>query len=204
MTRQHDSMQCGAACLAMICSGFGKKISLQHILNHCTPTNEGISMKGISDAAKELGLDSIASRISLANLKSVPMPCILHWNQNHFVVLYHINKSGTKFWIADPGKGKYKCSTDEMRKHWISTQKTGIEKGIGMFFETTEKFNSIKDDNGPEHSSEFLFGYIKQYKRYFLQILLGLALGSISKRAKSGTSYPIRFAPFNDLPGQAI
>ncbi len=98
-------MQCGIASLAMICQYFGKRYSIDELQDICFATTEGVSMLGICQAARTLGLDCMAGRVSVEQLIENGMPCILHWNQNHFVVLYKVSK-GRKFYIADPGKGK--------------------------------------------------------------------------------------------------
>ena len=104
---------------------------------------------------------------------------ILHWNQNHFVVLYKVKKN--RFYIADPAKGLVKYNFEEFKKHWVSTQSGGEEKGIAMFLEPTPAFYEKKMDEEPkeERSFKFLFGYIKQYRKYFGQIVLGLLVGSL-------------------------
>ena len=108
-----------------------------------------------------------------------PLPCILHWNQNHFVVLYKIRR-GKKFYIADPGKGKIRYNREEFRRHWISTTSQGEEKGVAMFLEPTPEFGSLKGEEAEGiHSFRFLMGYLKQYRRYFVQIALGLLVGSL-------------------------
>lgn len=102
--KQHDAMQCGIACLAMICKHYGKEFSIEALSRYCFATTEGVSLLGISEAAGKLGLHSVCGRVSMEQIQQAPLPCILHWNQNHFVVLYK-QKRGKKFCIADPGKG---------------------------------------------------------------------------------------------------
>ena len=140
-TRQHDGMQCGVACMSMICRHYDKTFSISRLEKSCHVTKEGVSLKAIRDLCEEIGLDSAAGKVTVANLADTPLPCVLHWNQNHFVVLYKTDRNGSRFWIADPGKGKYKCSIEDMERHWVSTQSQGKEKGIAMFFEPTEKFS---------------------------------------------------------------
>ncbi len=115
-------------------------------------------------------------------LSDVPLPCILHWNQNHFVVLYKV-KNGKKFYIADPGKGLITYRLDEFKQHWISTKSNDEDKGIAMFLETTPTFFTYKmqdEENIKEKRSfRFLFGYVKKYRKYFGQIILGLIVGSL-------------------------
>lgn len=108
------------------------------------------------------------------------MPCILHWNQNHFVILYKVNSQGTKFHIADPGKGITSLHLNEFKRCWLSTTSNGEQKGIAMFLEPTEKFERLNDSNETEtRSFRFLFGYLSQYRKHFAQIIIGLLLGCI-------------------------
>ena len=86
---QHDSMECGIACLAMVCNYYGKNFSFKYLDAVCHSTTEGISMLGLSDAASTLGLHSVGAKVGIKELSDLPLPCILHWNQNHFVVLYN-------------------------------------------------------------------------------------------------------------------
>jgi ATP-binding cassette subfamily B protein len=178
--RQKDAMQCGVACLCMICAAHGKKYSLDFLSGICHATVEGVSLLGIADSAAELGFETASCRISAEGLKDMPLPCILHWNQNHFVVLYKVSRNRQKYYIADPGKGLITYSLSEFKQHWISTQSEGEEKGIAMFLTPNERFGSVQDETATEQRSfKFLFGYIRQYRKYFAQIVLGLALGCI-------------------------
>ena len=179
--RQHDSMQCGVACLQMICKHFGKKYTIDFLSKLCFATTEGVSLLGINDTANTLGLHTACARVSIPDFALVSLPCILHWNQNHFVVLYKI-KNGKKFYVADPGKGLVTYTLDEFKKHWISTRSNGEDKGVAMFLEPTPAFysNEFDGDNGGEKRSfRFLLGYIRKYRRYFGQIILGLVAGSL-------------------------
>lgn len=177
---QSDSMLCGIACLQMICKSFGKTYSISYIENLCFATTEGVSLLGIDCAANKLGLSSKSIKTTIDVLGKNKGSYILHWNQNHFVVLYKVKK-GKTFYIADPGKGLIKYNLEEFKKHWISTQSGGEEKGIAMFLEPTPAFYEKQTDEQPteERSFKFLFGYIKQYRKYFGQIVLGLLVGSL-------------------------
>ncbi len=176
-------MQCGIACLKMICQNFGKEVSFSFLSNMCCCTNEGTSLLSISETAKKIGLSPICHKLSLSDLSEVQTPCILHWNQNHFVVLYKVKKD-KKFYIADPGKGLVKYNLEEFKSHWISTQSNSEEKGIAMFLEPTPAFYAHKEDGEGEknknpRSFRFLFGYVNKYKRYFGQVVLGMVVGSL-------------------------
>ena len=181
MVRQRDTMQCGVACLAMICRAYGEKVSVSYLDTLCSPTAEGVSMKGIADAAREIGLDSAGARITLDQLRQLDQPCILHWNQNHFVVLYGITRHGTRFHIADPGKGKYTLTEEEFRSHW-ENEIPGREEpqGLIMAFEPMPDFHAKASAAGQKKLSwRFLLGYVRQYRAYFFQIALGLGLGCL-------------------------
>ena len=179
---QHDSMQCGIACLQMVCKYFGREYSLDSLSKLCFATTEGVSLLGINEAANTLGLHTTCARATTMVLGKVPLPCILHWNQNHFVVLYKVKK-GKNFYVADPGKGLVVYTLEEFKQHWISTSSNGEDKGIAMFLETTPAFFTYKmegEENIKEKRSfRFLFGYVKKYRKYFGQIILGLIVGSL-------------------------
>ena len=178
--RQKDSMLCGIACIQMVCCYFGKRYSTEFISQYCYSTTEGVSLLSISETAKKIGIKTVSGRVGTNQLVNAELPSILHWNQNHFVVLYKVKK-GKTFYIADPGKGLVKYNLEEFKKHWISTQSDGEEKGIAMFLEPTPAFYEKQTDEQPteERSFKFLFGYIKQYRKYFGQIVLGLLVGSL-------------------------
>lgn len=181
LTLQHDSMQCGIACLQMICKYFGRDYTLSALSRYCFATTEGVSLLGISEAADTLGLHTLSARATVDELAENPLPAILHWNQNHFVVLYKV-KNGRKFYVSDPAKGRITYSYDEFIDHWASTMSNGRPAGIAMFFETTPAFFEFKmegmTDASERRSFRFLFGYVKKYRKYFVQIVIGLILGS--------------------------
>ena len=182
--RQHDCMQCGIACLQMICNYYGKEYSLDSLSKICFATTEGVSMLGISETATSLGFHVVNVKCTVKTLTEVSLPSILHWNQNHFVVLYRV-KNEKKFYIADPGKGLVTYSLEEFKKHWISTNSNGQDKGIAMFLETTPTFftHQMEDKKkiSGKRSFHFLFGYVKKYRKYFGQVILGLIVGSLSQ-----------------------
>ena len=167
-------MQCRIACMAMVFKYYGRMYSCEKLSHICAMTNEGVSMQALKQLAESLGFNVLCGKASLYQIKDINSPIILHWNQNHFVVLYKV-KRGKTFYIADPAKGLVKYNLEEFKKHWVSTQSGGEEKGIAMFLEPTPAFYEKKTDEQPteERSFKFLFGYIKQYRKYFGQIVLG-------------------------------
>lgn len=177
-------MECGATCLRMIAKYYGKEYSAETMQRLCLVTREGVSMLSISDAAEYLGFRTVCGRITLEKVvEQRPFPCILHWNQEHFVVLYDVKtrRDGEHiFCIADPGKNLLQLDEDTVRNAWISTRTRGEEKGILMALQPTPAFYEKSDEKRRmERPFRFLWGYMKPYKRYFVQLLLGLALGSV-------------------------
>ncbi len=178
--RQRDSMQCGAACLKMICDEYKNVYSYEELSELCSVTPEGVSMFGIYQVSKQIGFISECRRISLEQLISSSLPCILHWNQKHFVVLYKYSKRGI-FYVADPSKGLVKYKREEFEKHWLSTETDGVGNGLAMFLEPTDLFyeKKVKSNKVEKRSFRFLFSYVSQYKKYFFIIFLGVLLNCV-------------------------
>lgn len=177
---QHDSMQCGIACLAMICRYYGINYSISQLENLCHATNQGVSMLAIKSTAKEIGFNVSSFMAEIGELKDCKLPMIMHWNQNHFVVLYKISKRYRKFYIADPGKGLLTYSLDEFKNHWISTTIDNKGNGALIMLEPTKYINEHrKVNNNKKCSFQILGEYFRQYHRYFALIIIGLLLGCI-------------------------
>ena len=119
---QLDSMDCGPTCLRMIAKFYGKSYSLQALRDKCHITREGVSMLGISDAAESIGFRTTGVKLTWNQLKEeMPLPCIAHWNQKHFVVVYAIDKKGTVT-VADPAAGILKYSVNDFLKCWLQSE----------------------------------------------------------------------------------
>ena len=178
-THQPDAMDCGPACLKMVAEHYGRYYSLDTLREEAFIGREGVSLLGISRAAEKIGLRTVGGRLTYEDLKNkAPLPCIVHWNQNHFIVVHDIK--GKKVFVADPGKGLITYSREEFCNHWLSTNTKGEDKGIVLLMEPTNLFYDNKGDAPPEKSRlKFLSGYFLPYKRYFLQLALGLLLGSL-------------------------
>ena len=186
--RQHDAMQCGVACLRMVCAHFGRQFSMEELSELCPTTSEGVSMLGISRAAEELGLHTACGRLTVDVLATAPLPCILHWNQNHFVVLHRISgrKGRRTFHVADPAKGRMAYGEDEFAGGWVSTRSKGEDKGIALLLEETPAFvrrNGRQGDGGETRSLTFIFGYARQYRSQLLQVMLGLLVACLLQLA---------------------
>ena len=177
--KQYDAKQCGITCLRMICKYYGKTFTIEHISKFCHTSNEGASLLGINDGATRLGFQTFAGKLTLDQLLASPKPCILFWDQIHFVVLYRIKKNNI-FYIADPGRGKRTYSLNDFKSHWLNTVISGEEKGIALFLKPSPAFYTLQNDEiGNKRSFGFLLNYLKQYQRYFIQIFLGLLIGCI-------------------------
>lgn len=181
---QPDSMDCGPSCLKMIASFHGKEYSLDKLRHDAFIARDGVSMLGIGKAAEKIGFRTIGGRFSTPQLiEKVPLPCILHWNQDHFVVLYRIKKKKKSFvfYVADPGKGLLQYKEKEFTEHWISTRENGEERGLALLLDPTTQFYKLEEEKPVKIQKRlnFLISYFKRYKRFFGQLIVGLLVGSL-------------------------
>ena len=182
---QNDAMDCGPTCLAIIAKIYHRDINRDLLRQLCDLGKGGVSLLGISKAAETIGFKTIGGRTSFDALtQSISLPCIVHWNQNHFIVVYKIKKNHKKefkIYVSDPGKGLLEYTKEDFCEHWISTKANGEEKGIVLVLEPTKSFFTQEQTNITSNKSRihFLWEYLKVYKRFFLQLILGLFLGSL-------------------------
>ena len=171
---QHDSADCGPACLRMIARFYGKNISLQQLREQSHISREGVSMLGLSKAAETRGFRTKGVKLNLEQIiNEAPLPCIVHWDQHHFVVLY---KTGRKYVrIADPAIGLQKITHNEFGKHFLSIYEEEAF-GICLLLEPSPTFYQSEDDEIPRKSFSFIWQYVKIYKRYLFQLSLGYFL----------------------------
>lgn len=177
--QQRDVMGCGAACLSMISAYYGNPLSLEFVTSKSGMSSQGVSLLGVASTARSLGFETVGIKTNFNGLSHVPLPCILHWNQNHFVILNKADYTKDKFEIVDPGEGKIEMGGDTFKLHWLGDCQTN-NVGIVLALRPLSLFYEIKDnikrvDDGPK----ILLGYLKQYDKIFLQILLGMLLGCI-------------------------
>ncbi|WP_373804352.1 cysteine peptidase family C39 domain-containing protein [Bacteroides heparinolyticus] len=98
---QLDGMDCGAACLQIISKYYGRYFSQQTMRELCHITRNGVSLRGISDAAETIGYRTIGTKLTWEQLQNDAMlPCIVHWNQSHFIVVYRIKKKQGKLSLS--------------------------------------------------------------------------------------------------------
>lgn len=176
--RQMDKMDCGAACLKMICKYYGKYYSLQYMRDKCGITKEGVSFLDISHAAEEIGLRSLSVKASLRDLvEKLPLPAIAHWNNSHFVIVYDV--SSKYIYVSDPAKGKVKYTHDAFSDNWI--KKNNNKKGVIMVLEPQSDFYQREVDERIERSKtlENFLSYFKPYKKNFLNLFTVMLIVTI-------------------------
>lgn len=175
---QLDTVDCGPTCLRMIAKYYGRNYSLQYLRELAFITREGVSMLGISDAAETIGFRTIGARITLEQLRDeMPLPCILHWNQRHFVVCYKI-KNG-KYYIADPASKRLVYDEMELGRCWFSTSVEGRDTGTALLLEPGPKFHELENDMKDRKGLFFFFRYLTPYKRELFQLILGMLTASL-------------------------
>ena len=179
--RQPDAKDCGPTCLRIVSKFYGKSILLQKIRNISETTRQGSSLLGLSDAAESLGFRSLGVQIDFDTLtEEVPLPCIVHWNKNHFVVVYKIDKS-EKVYVSDPSYGLISYRREEFIRHWIGNNANETtEEGIALLIETTPEFyqNEFEEEES-KASFSFLSKYLLKYKSFVFQLTIGLFAGSL-------------------------
>lgn len=181
---QHDAVDCGPTSLRMIAKYYGKEYSAEMLRRHCYISKEGVSMLGISDAAEYIGFRTKGVRISFEQLSEEAfLPCILHWNQNHFVVCYKIEKKRKgkyNIYISDPASQRLCYTKDEFLKCWLSTKSDNIDKGSALLLEPGVDFGNREEEvEAKKHSLSFFLKYLLPYKGQFVQLLFGMIVGSL-------------------------
>lgn len=184
---QLNQMDCGPTCLYMLSKYHGRSFSLEKLRALTEIGKEGVNILGISDAAEKIGYRTQAVQLNITELKEAKLPCILHWGQNHFVVLYKINRSllgrDDRYLIADPGKGLVKYNQEEFEQHWVSSNNNSENAGIALLLEPTPAFYNNEYDVSFTEADKKGFGnmirYLYPYKKLIVQLILGLLLGSL-------------------------
>jgi ATP-binding cassette, subfamily B, bacterial len=175
--KQPDAMDCGPACLNMVAGFYKMSFSLESIRKKCYITREGVSFLGLSEAADSLGFKTIGVKIPLELLyNNVPLPCIVHWRQKHFIVVYKISKG--IIWAADPAAGLVRYTSEEFVRNWASTLADGKPAGLVLIIEPTPALYENQIETEKSNGFKFLFRYFHLYRKYLFQLILGLLLGS--------------------------
>lgn len=176
--KQTESKDCGPTCIKIISKFYGKTINTQQLRTLSATTREGSSLLGLSEAVESMGYRSLGIKLSLSNLLEAPLPCIAHWNNNHYVVVYKIKKN--KVYISDPAHGLITYTKKEFINHWIgnnATEKTG--EGIALMVEPTPIFYQEEFEEDQKFGFGFVFKYLFKYKQFIIQLIIGLLAGSL-------------------------
>ena len=200
--RQLDAKDCGPACLRMVSKHYGKAYTIQTLREKSFITREGVSLLGISDAAESIGFRTMGVKIPFEKLVGeVPLPCIVHWKQRHFVVVYDIRKrkgllkrNGKTeqvassyrprnedyiIKVADPAHGLIKYTKQEFLKNWLSSKTEGENTGVCLLLEPTPDFYKQDDEKINKTKFRFLFSYLKPHHKFLVQLILGMVFGSL-------------------------
>ena len=173
-------MDCGPTCLQMVAKHYGRYYSLHELRRKAFITREGVSLLGISDAAEAIGFRTVGVKIPFDKLEDeVPLPCIVHWYQQHFVVVYKIQRD--KVFVADPAAGLLTYTKEEFNKGWRSTKGNGQEEGVSLILEPLPAFyeHEPEEQRSKRKSLLYLFGYLKGNRKLIIQLILGLLTGSL-------------------------
>lgn len=176
--QQLDAMDCGATCLRIVARYFGRFYSLEYLRELTYIGKQGVTLLGISDAAEHIGLQSLAVKTTYDRLsKDIPLPCIAHWQQEHFVVVYKVTK---KFaWIADPAAGKFKLTKEEFMDNWISDSEDGEKLGVLLLLEPTPEFYERDGEETNKSGFKYIISYFRKYRGLLWQLGIGLFLGTV-------------------------
>ncbi len=176
--RQLDAKDCGPACLKMIAKFYGRNFSIQTLRERSYITKQGVSLVGISEAAESIGLRSVGVRLTWTQiLEKTPLPCIAHWEQGHFIVIYKVNKR--KVFVADPAIGKITYTKEEFLKGWLSTKRDGEDEGLCLLLDPTPSFYEQEGEKKERASFSFLFSYLRPHKKLISQLIIGMLVGSL-------------------------
>lgn len=178
-TRQFDKMDCGPACIRMVASHYGKDYPLSYLRSLSHLTREGVSVAGIRDALEKIGADSASFEMTMEQLRTkCPLPAILHWEQNHFVVLYDVKQHKlTKKWtyfVANPAYGKHGFSESSFEKYWLNG-----DTGIVIAVEPQEEFYGKKPVKEKHSLMCFARKYVWPFRWELSQSALSMLFGML-------------------------
>ena len=176
--RQTEAKDCGPTCIKIIAKHYGKLINTQQLRSLSETTREGTSLMGLSDAVESVGFKSLGVKLSYQKILEAPLSCIVHWNKNHYVVLYKIKKNTV--YISDPAHGLITYTKKEFIKHWIGNNANeDTEEGIALLIEPTPKFYQSEFEEDEKFGFSFIFKYLFKYKKFLIQLIIGLLAGSL-------------------------
>ncbi|MEE9406809.1 MAG: peptidase domain-containing ABC transporter [Polaribacter sp.] len=176
--RQTESKDCGPTCIKIIAKYYGKLINTQQLRSLSETTREGSSLLGLSDAVESVGFKSLGVKLSFKKLLEAPLPCVVHWNKSHYIVLYKIKKNTV--YISDPAFGLITFTEKEFIKNWIGNNADETtEEGIVLLIEPTPKFYQSEFEDDEKFGFSYIFKYLFKYKKFVVQLIVGLLAGSL-------------------------
>ncbi len=182
--KQADAKDCGPTCLKIVGKHYGKTINIQQLRDLSETTREGSNLLFVSDAAEKIGFRTLGVKLNLDRLNEAPLPCILHWNKEHYVVLYDIKKEN--YFISDPGYGLIAYNQTDFIKFWIGNNADhSTQEGVALLLEPTPSFydldSDVTDKLGKKKALGFslLSRYVLKYKSFLIQLTVNLLAGSI-------------------------
>ena len=171
-------MDCGATCLRMVARHHGRFYSLEHLRELTFIGKDGVALIDIADAAEKIGMSTLAAKITWERLTDgLPLPMIVHWRQEHYIVVYEVGSNHVR--VADPASGKHKLTKEEFLNSWASDIVDGEQVGIILLLEATPDFFEREGDKVDKSGFGFLFTYLFRYKRLLWQLVLGLLTSSL-------------------------
>jgi ATP-binding cassette, subfamily B, bacterial len=184
--QQLDQMDCGPTCLKMVAKYYGKNFPIQYLREICYIDRQGVSVRGLSDAAEKIGMRTMSVKASFELLRDeAPLPCIAYWQQKHFVVIYDIikgkgNKPDTVI-VGDPATSLLTYTSKEFVKYWLQGQQTEEQEGFVLLLEPTPTFYEREEKKQVEGKIDYQFflGYLRPFRHYIVQLFLGLFTGSL-------------------------
>ncbi|MGQ8486172.1 peptidase domain-containing ABC transporter [Klebsiella aerogenes] len=141
VVHQTESSECGLACLAMICGHYGRNTDLIALRRQFNLSARGATLAGVRETATQLGMETRALSLDLSELRALRLPCILHWNFNHFVVLVSARKN--RFVLHDPARGRRTAGIAEMSESFTGVA-LEVWPGSAFIQETVKSRVSIK------------------------------------------------------------
>ncbi|GAB3636799.1 peptidase domain-containing ABC transporter [Hymenobacter arcticus] len=175
--RQLESMDCGPTCLRMIARFYGKNFSLETLRQKTRRSRSGVSLLGISKAAEQIGFRTVGAKVSFDSLqRTTNLPCIAHWNQDHFVVIYKVKRG--RVYVADPSRTLLSYQKKEFLEKWRIGENT-TEEGIVLFIEPTPSFYSVEEEIDSSIGLAKVLAYLRSHRRLFAQLVLGMLVGAL-------------------------
>lgn len=173
--KQQDQKDCGPTCLRMVAKYYGRNYAIQKLRDLCYINTGGVSLLGISEAAEKLGFRTIGVKLTLPQLSEAQLPCILHWKQNHFVVLYKIKNN--QYHVADPAKGIIAYTNKEFTRSWYGHKE--LHDGISLLLAPTPQFYEEEGDKEKKVKWGTVLRYLYTYRLLFVQLGFGLLTGTV-------------------------